>query len=194
MEAKKKVSSRLKTLNETNKELPNAEKKQITAQNDKILVNGIIDEQEISTPQPSDLFLDSESQKVVDDINKKFAMTDTTTVKNSSFVALALEVKLIEQVRVAYIAAAQRFASMDHIMMAYGLKENETIKMGSCDDSEHGSSAVIRRAMAKEKARNMAVFVIRRYGGLHLGMDRFTTIETIAREAIKLWREHSKES
>lgn len=188
-ETKKQITSQLKILNSENDARPLAAKKKITVQNDKILVDGNVHELDITTPQPSELFLNLEQQKKVDEINKHFVMTETSTVKNSSFVALAVQTNSIEEVKTAYVAAVQRFPSMDHVMMGYGLKEDGVLKMGACDDSEYGAGTVIRKTLAAVKARNTTVFVVRRYGGLHLGPDRFATIESITRQAVELLRQ-----
>lgn len=185
-ETKKQVSARLKVINQENDSLPPMQKKKVTVQNDKILLNGVIQDPEIVTPQPAELFLNMEQQTKVNQINKELVMTESTQVKNSEFVGLALRTNKIEEVKLAYKAAMQRFPSMDHVMMSYGLKEDEQVKIGHCDDNEYGGGLVIRKTMAAQKAKNTVVFVVRKYGGLHLGLDRFKSIEKVTLEALAL--------
>lgn len=86
----------------------------------------------------------------------------------------------------AYIALAQRYASLDHVFMAYALKEKGVVKRGHCDDNEHGGGNAIARVLSSNKVHNTAIFIARKYGGIHLGLDRYQTIETVTKEAIKL--------
>lgn len=188
-EGRKQLGARLKTLREENDKLPEKDKRKIQVQNDKILVEGCVHEPEVLPPQPSDLFVDAEKQKQVDSIYNKAVMTEPVTVRNSEFVGIAVQTDTISEVNLAYTAVAQQFPSMDHIMMSYGLKENEVVKHGHCDDFEYGGGAAIRRVMAEERARNVSIFVIRKYGGLHLGLDRFKTIKQVAKNALFLLRQ-----
>lgn len=185
-EAKKQISARLASINKANEALPPAQRKKIQVQNEKILLDGQLMEPEITTPQPSELFLDGELQAKVDALNRELIMTNTIKIKHSEFVGLALKTNKIEQVKLAYKAAMQRFPSADHMMMAYALKENGQTKFGHCDDNEYGGGMIIRKTMAQEKSRDTAIFVMRRYGGIHLGYERFTTIESIVKEALHL--------
>lgn len=185
-ETKKQVQSRLKVLRTENDKREPDRKHTITVQNDKIIVNGKLDKPEVQPPQPSDLFMDIVRQKQVSTINKQFVMTETANVKNSQFIGLAIRVDSIQQVNNAYRAAAQRFPAADHIMVAYALKENDVFKCGNCDDGEYGGSACIRKVMVAEKPKDTAIFVVRRYGGLHLGTERFKAIEKIATEALHM--------
>lgn len=77
---------------------------------------------------------------------------------------------------------------MDHVMMAYQVKEGEQVKFGSCDDNEHGGGGCISKWLYTQRLRDIAVFVVRRYGGLHLGFDRFKLIEGAASSAVQILR------
>lgn len=188
-EARRQKGARLKVLRDENAALSDANKKTIQVQSDKILVNGVLDEPDVKPPQPSDLFISADKQKQVDIMYGKTVMTEPIEVKNSSFVGLAVETNTIKEVNLAYTAVAQQFPSMDHIMVAYALKENGVVKHGHCDDFEHGGGSAIRKVMAEEKARNTTIFVIRGYGGLHLGLDRFKAIKQVAKNALFLLRQ-----
>lgn len=135
-------------------------------------------------PQPSQLFLSAERQKTVDQLQAKFIEMDLKTVRNSEFRALAVKVHSIEETQLAYIAAAQRYPSVDHISMAYALRENSIVKTGFCDDREYGAGTKLRKMLFDQKAKNTAIFVMRKYRGIHLGFNRFEVIESIGKEAV----------
>lgn len=107
-------------------------------------------------------------------------------MKNSEFIGLAAKVHSLEDINRAYVAVHQRFPSADHIMLGYAMRENGEIKSGFCDNKEYGSGSRIRKTIYEQKARNTAVFVVRKYGGLHLGYNRFAAIEQTAVKAITL--------
>lgn len=189
VETRKQVSSRLKTLKNTNEKKPKEQRATIQVIGDKILVNGEVDTPEVKTPQPSELFVDVETQAMLDEIQSKMVETTPEVIRNSEFTALALRVSSVQQVQQAYIAAAQRYPSSDHIMMAYALKEGDQLKAGACDDREYGAGSKLRNILFEEKSKNTAVFVLRKYGGVHLGFNRFAVIEKVAKNAINMLKE-----
>lgn len=185
-EVKKQTSARVKTLQDANATKPDHEKDKIQVFQDKVLVNGVLDVPEVQPPQPAQLFLDVEAQSRVDVIQSKMMETDPVTVKNSEFRALALKVHSIQEVNDAYIAAAQHFPSADHIMVAYAFKQDHKLFHGACDDREFGASAKIKNTPFENQAKNTAIFIIRKYGGIHLGTERFRTISEVALQALNM--------
>lgn len=71
-------------------------------------------------------------------------------------------------------------------MLGYALKENQLLRSGFCDDKEYGAGTRLRKLIYEEKSKDTAVFVVRKYGGLHLGFNRFQTIENLAKMAIQM--------
>lgn len=185
-EIKKQNSQRLKVLKDTNEKKPLDQRSKITVINDKILVNDKLDLPVILPPQPSQLFLGQEEQELVDQLQTKMVQTEPLTLRHSEFIALALKVRSLKEGQRAYIAAAQRFPAADHIMLGYALREKDQVLSGACNDKEYGAGAKIKKSIFEEQAKNTAVFVVRKYGGVHLGFERFQAIETIAKDAIKL--------
>lgn len=186
VEMKKQTTARLKVLKDANEKKAFSERSKLQVIGDKILIDGKVEEPEVSTPLPSQLFLDVDTQKTVDTLQSKMYETQTITERNSEFKAISIRVHSIEEVNQAYIAVAQRYPASDHIAMGYALREDKQIKSGSCDDREYGAGAKIRNTIFEMKSRNTAVFVMRKYGGVHLGFNRFQIIEKVAREAITL--------
>lgn len=60
---------------------------------------------------------------------------------------------------------------------------------GLIDDGEHGGARAMMKTLFKEKSDNSAVFVVRYYGGKHLGTARFQAIEKAAKSAINKLQE-----
>lgn len=188
VESKKKISARVQHLRSLDEGKPPSERKEIKIVNNKVLINGKVDEPEVKPPQPSDLFTTAEKQAEIDDINSRMVETVSKEIKKSVFTALAVTVSTLTEVNNAYIAVAQRFPAADHIMIGYGLKDQDSgkIKIGNCDDREYGGSINIRKVLSEEKQRDTAIFVVRKFGGVHIGAERFHTIQEMARQALTL--------
>lgn len=185
-ETRKQISDRLKGLRAENEKKPVNEQKNIQVMNDKIVVDGKIMEPDVKAPEPADLFLDADELRLVKALNTKLKETKPITVKNSQFVGLAIKVHSTQEVNRAYKAVALRYPSVDHIMVAYGFKDGMKVHSGNVDDGEHGGSNVIKQTLKSTKAKDIAVFVVRKYGGIRLGFDRFPTIEAVTKEALKM--------
>lgn len=185
-ENRKQVSNRVKTLKEHNEKRPKSERQQIQIVNNKILIDGELDEPEVKPPQPMDLFLDSKEQDEINLIQSSLVQTDIRRERNSEFLAYAAKARSIEEVRKLYVAVYQRHPDADHVMMAYALREKDKVKNGFCDDREFGAASRIRRILFETKSRDSVIFVVRKYGGIHLGFNRFSIIESMATEAINL--------
>lgn len=139
-------------------------------------------------PEPQDLFMNTVELKIVKALGSKIKEAKPIFEKNSEFVGLAVKVHSTEEVQRAYKAVALRYPSVDHIMAAYALKEGTTVKAGSCDDSEYGGAHWILNVLRESKSKDTAVFVMRKYGGVHLGFERFNIIQNATKEALKLLR------
>lgn len=189
IETRKQNSIRLNHLQEQNEKKPKENRSKIQVINDKILVDDKLDEPEVKTPQPSELFVDKNTQEKVDWLQSKIIETEPITVKNSQFTGLAIKVHSIQEVKHAYLGVVQRYPAADHVMLAYALKEQGTLKHGGCDDREYGASSRMKKVMFENKTKNTAIFVLRQYGGVHLGFKRFKTIEGVAKEAINAFKQ-----
>lgn len=186
-EVRKQTSKRASALKKVEEKRPADQRREVKVVGDKILVGGSIDKPEVSTPQPFELFPGVEEQKKIHAVAAQIKESQPAYLRNSTFVGLAAKVHSVEQVNLAYKAVMQRFPFMDHTMAAYRFKDNhDNFHYGSCDDNEHGGGAAIARFLQQNQIKDTAVFVVRRYGGLHLGYDRFKAIEESAEAAIKL--------
>lgn len=58
--------------------------------------------------------------------------------------------------------------------------------MEAVDDREFGAATKIKKTLFEQKAKNTALFVLRTYGGVHLGFERFRIIEKVTKEALAL--------
>lgn len=71
-------------------------------------------------------------------------------------------------------------------MSAFKLPGIDFTKMqGSIDDGEHAGGRVLLKLLLREQAFNKAVFVVRYFGGKHIGPQRFNIIERVAESSLK---------
>ena len=138
----------------------------------------------------------------------KLTAADPITVQNSSFMAYACRASQLIEVKRAYRRIRRLHPGADHIVAAYSIKSHR----GYQDDGEHSAGYKLLRYMEgetdqdeegeeeqaeddgfqqqkgrkeKKKTANTAVFVVRLFGGVHLGPDRFKHIRNAGLEALK---------
>ena len=73
----------------------------------------------------------------------------------------------------------------DHVMVVYRLKEGDNIREGCSSDKEHFGDLEILKILKTANLLDIAVFVAREYGGVHLGNAHFKIIHEVATKAIQ---------
>ena len=104
--------------------------------------------------------------------------------KGSSFVAEAIKVRSVQQVRLAYKRALldPTRTKATHNILAYKIGDD----ISWIDDGEYGAGRSLSTWMTKEKLDNWALIITRQYGGIHLGTRRYDIMRDMAREAVGL--------
>lgn len=109
----------------------------------------------------------------------------TETRDNSRFIGFAAEAYSVDKVKKLHVCLKRDHPNAAHVMMAYKIPGTDFLdSQGLVDDGEHGGARAIMRVLYKEKVDNIAVFVVRYFGGTHLGSTRFQAIEIVAKSAI----------
>lgn len=148
----------------------------------KVYVNNEWKRPLIHPPTPQDLFFDSDEQK---EMNKlKLIYTQPEDVKMSSFWAAAIRVESPAQVQRVYNKLRQDSPSVDHISAAFVAQHEGEMTSGLADDQEYGAGHRILRVIRERKEESIAVFVVRKFGGEHIGPSRFDIIMRQAQKAI----------
>ena len=81
-----------------------------------------------------------------------------------------------------------------HISCAYRLQDADgPFNQEGLDDAEHGAGHTILKSLKAKGLQNIAVFIIRYYGGVKLGPRRFKIIETLTAKSISMYQVKSKE-
>ena len=110
----------------------------------------------------------------------------------SKFQAFAIMVFGPDFLNKAYLKMRKDHLNASHVCLAYKYNEeglNSPALHGSCHDGEYLADICLLETLMKAKINNAAVFVVRRYGGVHIGGKCLTLIQQTAREAFDKLRE-----
>lgn len=139
----------------------------------------------IKVPGPKELFKPDDKQwELADEID--MVKGEEEVKHKSKFVAYAAAVQDLKDVQAAYVKVKTKFASASHVVCAYRLpgKHSPTLQ-DYTDDGEIGAGRVILNTLKEEKLMNVVIFMIRHFGGQHLGPIRFDLMRKVTQSAIQ---------
>lgn len=157
---------------------------------DKLYVNNELHKEPVRTPTtPEILSMTTEEKEETQNIN--LVSGSTFHLGGHDFVATAAKVQNINEVRLAYrkLLLHPMCASAAHNICAYSLFDHMTTKSttGHVDDGEHGVGRFLSTIITQRNAKNVVVFVTRRFQtSAHLGAARFDTIEQAVTSALSV--------
>lgn len=110
----------------------------------------------------------------------------TTKSNLSRFTSYAAAVESFEDIQAAFTKLRMKFADATHISCAYRLPgANTPQNQDYVDDGEFGCGRTMLKVLKDEQYTNMVVFIVRYYGGKHLGVARYKIFRELAAQAIK---------
>ena len=104
--------------------------------------------------------------------------------EGSVFQAFALPVSTIQMIKNAYLSLKVRFSKATHISMGYVMELDGEVVTGTQHDGEIQQDVKISEALHQENVVNVAVFVVRWYGGTHIGGARLSIGYQLAKEVL----------
>ena len=102
--------------------------------------------------------------------------------KGSTIIAYSHSVINLDDIKRAYLKVRLMHGTAHHIACAYrfgtcrGPAEQDVV-----DDKEPSAGRAIMRYMKEAQVMNRVIFVVRYYGGVHLGQNRFTYFQEAAK-------------
>ena len=146
-----------------------------------LYVNGEKHVENVTRPTVEQILLMDEGEKQ-EAARAKFK--DSSKVEGgSSFVVRAASADSINDVRALYKAILSNpwNAQAHHNSLGYSLFTPLGARTtdGYCDDGEHGMGRFIRDTLHELNAKNIVIFVTRRFGGKHLGSKRFEVVKEL---------------
>lgn len=177
-------------LKQQNKHLPPNQQFKIAVKNNTLLLDDTEYKPPFTAPTVHDfLHLSKERKSVIRDL--QVIKGEEETEHKSVFIGYAAQVFSIKQVEDHYHPIRLLNPEATHVMCAYKLPGVDFTKIqGAVDDGEHAGGRVILKMLLKEQSVNQAVFVVRYYGGKHLGQRRFSLIEKVAVSAHSKLQQH----
>lgn len=105
--------------------------------------------------------------------------------QNSRFLSYAAAVKDEDDIKAAYLKVKTKFPGASHVVCAYRLQGEDTPYLQDyIDDGEIGAGRTILKVLKDQQLMNIVIFMVRYYGGKHLGSKRFDVFKEVTESAI----------
>ena len=105
---------------------------------------------------------------------------------SSTFVGYTMKTISLKQIQDAYMKLKLIHPDARHIICSYVIAGNKPHECESyCDDNEINAGRMLLRWMKDNEVSNRVIFVVRHYGGLKMGLDRYDCIRQAAELALK---------
>lgn len=184
LEKKRHTRARLKVFQTANEKKEEKDKYKLKVINDTLYVNNTPDQPKIISPEPKELFQSIEEQRKMDDLSAEFQYSEILGDLKSTFQGFGAKVNSLAEAKRAYRAIRQMHPAADHIMAGYTVKDNGVWYSGHVDDEEYAGGIRIKKVIQAVASPSAIVFVVRYYGGQHLGAARFGYIDQAATEVV----------
>lgn len=171
-----------------NKKKDPAKKVNMSIKRGRLLIDDQEYEKKIQPPKPRDILYPDE--KLFDLADEIDMVKGYDQIHNKSrFIAYAAAIKDYKDVEAAYSKVRMKFADATHVTCAYRIPGDETYNLQDyADDGEIGAGRTLLGTLKQEATLNVVVFLIRYYGGHHLGSQRFQVFRDAAKGALKALR------
>ena len=167
-----------------NKDIPEAQRPTIKTKGGKVLINNETYRKQLE-PITAREILEMERSEL-QKINVVPAVTGQDMVEEgSAFRSYAASVRNIQEVRQIYNHLKLKYFKQTHVVVAYNLPGMNVAKGKDYhSDGEHGAGKVLLNVLLEKKKENTALFIVRQYGGTHLGARRFEIYKLLALKAL----------
>lgn len=181
------IREKIKELKTSNEGKPKDQQTKFFQKKDKLFINGKLFVKEVRAPEPLELFPTQEEQRKMNNMDIQYT-DDSYGDLGSKFWGAGVKVSNVAEVRRAYRKIRQDNPAEDKIMMGYIIKHGEKVFKGYEDDHEHSGGYKVFQCLSNKDVSNLAVFILRRYGGQHLHKKRFDYIDQVTNEVIQMFQ------
>lgn len=182
-ENRREIRQNIKERKEFEMAIPKENKSTFLVRANKLYINGQMKKKKLTSPTVMQLFPDDDEQKKINMIKLKYMRTKPE--EGSKFKAAIFTPKTVDDVRRAHLKLFQDYPSADHIVAAFSVKGEQDYQ----DNGEYGAGFRLLKVIREMGMDNVAVFIIRHFGGNHLGPRRFTIMMDLARAALSRLRD-----
>lgn len=184
-EQRREIRQNIKQRKDQEQAIKKPNKSTFAVKNGKLYINGQQKRKLLTPPTVLQLFPDENDQKNMSHIRFKY-LKKSKPEAGSEFRVALFRPQTLEEVRYAYIKLFQEFPSADHIAAAFSVQQEQDYQ----DNGEFGSGFRLLRCIKESGLSNLAVFLIRNYGGTNLGPRRFVIMTDMAKAAIQKFCQH----
>lgn len=179
-EQKREIRQQIKKRQNHEEGKDEAEKSTFVIRGNKLYINSELQRKKLTPPTVLQI-LSNDKDELAKMEKIKFQFVKTEPTKGSEFLAAACYANTMDEVRLAYRKLFKRHPNADHISAAYSVQR----EIGYQDDMESGSRFRLANVIQDHRIGNIAVFIIRFYGGENLGAARFSIMKEAASEVIE---------
>ena len=205
IEQKRKIKQQIQAQKAKDKHLPIQQRSDIEVKHSVVLIDGTPAKDPMPPIEIDDMYPDKAEKEKQNKV--KLIAADPRSEGNSDFFAYAARTHQLHEVRRAYKKVRLLHPRADHVIAAYSVRNYR----GYQDDGEHGAGVKLINTLdppvrkdddpnenedetddegftkvnrKRNDPLNISVFVVRNFGGLHMGAERFKIIKNIAIEAV----------
>ena len=150
----------------------------------RLIVNNMIIRQKVKAPSAADILRLSEQERETLE-HVKLVTGQLFSEKGSDYYTYIQRVKSVNDVRRGYLKSRFTHGDATHISCAYRLaKALGPFDQEGVDDWEIGAGRTMLEVSKMKSVTNIAVFVVRYYGGCHLGNRRYQILENLTTDAV----------
>lgn len=177
-EQKKEIRRKIKQTQKLEENKEENEKSTFSVRGGRLYINGQMQRKKLLPPTPNELFVNKTERQRMEAI--KIKLSESKPANSCRFTAAACVVDKMNDVHLAYKRLFREYPEADHIVAA-SIVEGEGAYQ---DDAEYGAGHRLLNILRDYKLGNVALFVIRHYGGENIGSLRFTVMKEAAEEAL----------
>ena len=181
---------RLRQIIVSNNSLPHDHRVQMSLKRGNLKINNVPYRKKVDETVGKDI-LKAETSELQELQEIQTTIKHSIKEKQSHFIAFAVRVASLEEVRKVYKHMSIKYGDATHIMMAYRLDGyNKAYDEDYIDSGEHGSGRRLLKKLVDAQISSAMIVVVRYYGGFNLGIRHFEIIQELADKAIDSLRDN----
>ena len=152
-----------------------------------LTINGVPYRKKITPPTPREL-LDLEPEELKKVIKTQTKRGEAVVKDGSKFIGYMAPINSFQHIRNIYMKLKLIQPGARHIVCAYSFQDQAPMYAthNFHDDGEPGSGCALLDLMEKNGIENKVIFVVRKYGGIKLGAERFNCYLNAARIVLEI--------
>ena len=156
-----------------NRKLADGQQQTMSFKKGQLYINNDVYKKKVQVPNAKSM-LKMDTQELTETKDLQVTGGHTESEGGSKFVSYVCKVGNLQEVRKAYLHMRRLHSEAHHVTMAYRLTSiDKAYDEDYLDDREFNAGRKILQKLIDQKIESVAVFVIRYYGGKHIGTKRF---------------------